>query len=38
MMNRKGNAALIVSFILAAIIVIGLVVLLSGPSNIFQGR
>jgi len=37
-MNRKGNAALIVSFILAAIIVIGLVVLLSGPSNIFQGK
>ncbi|NIA22776.1 MAG: PASTA domain-containing protein [Proteobacteria bacterium] len=38
MINRKGNAALIVSFILAAIIVIGLVVLISGPSNIFRGK
>ncbi len=38
MRDRKGNAALIVSFILAAIIVIGFVWLLSGPSNIFQGK
>jgi serine/threonine-protein kinase len=35
---RKGNAALIISFILAAVIVIGIIVLLSGPSNIIMGK
>ncbi len=38
MMIRKGNASLIISFILAAIIVIGIIVLLSGPSNIIMGK